>query len=256
MSRPFKAFLRILFPFSSPRRKKGAASWESLFKKIGHRFHDESLLRQALTHRSFIHHSGASSNERLEFLGDAVLGFIVTDELYRRFPESSEGELTKAKSIVVSRESLAHQARAIHLGDYILLGRGEERSGGRFRRSILSNTYEALLGAIYLDGGLERIRFLVRRDLMHNIERFFTDRIDHNSKSWLLEYTQGKAMGTPEYRVLRETGPDHQKQFFVEVAIKGRVLGKGTGLSKKTAEKAAALDAIRQMGLEDKEFQE
>ena len=254
MPRSFKAFLQILFPFSPPRRKKRSASWESLFSKIGHRFHDESLLRHALTHRSFIHHDGAASNERLEFLGDAVLGFIVTDELVRRFPESSEGELTRAKSIVVSRESLAHQARAINLGDYVLLGRGEERSGGRFRRSILSNTYEALLGALYMDGGLERVRFLVKRDLMHNIERFFTDRIDENSKSWLLEYAQGRAMGTPEYRVLQETGPDHQKQFFVEVAIKGRVMGKGAGISKKTAEKAAALDAIRRMGLMEKEL--
>ncbi|MBN1894140.1 ribonuclease III [bacterium] len=256
MSRPFKAFLRFLFPFSYARSRKGSASWDSLFRKIGHRFHDESLLRQALTHRSFTHHNRPSSNERLEFLGDAVLGFIVTDELYRRFPESSEGELTKAKSIVVSRESLAHQARAMDLGDYILLSRGEERSGGRLRRSILSNTYEALLGALYLDGGLERVRFVVRRDLMQNIERFFKDRIDQNSKSWLLEYAQGRAMGTPEYRVLHETGPDHEKQFFVEVAIRGRVMGKGMGLSKKTAEKAAALDAIRRMGLTDKEFQE
>lgn len=203
-----------------------------------------------MTHRSSLLFRGRwMSNERMEFLGDAVLGFIVTDELYHKFPEGNEGDLTKAKSMLVSRESLAKQGEKVELGKYLILGRGEERSGGRTRRSILSNAYEALLGAIYLDGGIEPVRDLIRQDLLKDLNKLVSSRFQHNYKSWLLEYIQARGNSCPEYIVLSESGPDHEKIFTVEVRVDNDVMGQGRGPSKKRAEKAAAREAIKQLGL-------
>jgi len=247
--RKIKITLQSLFKWRMDKRRE-SVEWDSLYRTIGYRFQNQDLLEQAMTHRSSLLYRGRwMSNERLEFLGDSVLGFIVTDELYHKFPEGNEGDLTKAKSILVSREALAQQARKIDLGPYLILGRGEERSGGRTRRSILSNAYEALIGAMYLDGGVEVVRKLIRRDLLQKLDRLVANRFHHNYKSWLLEYMQARGEKSPVYRVLEETGPDHDKQFTMEVIAGKTVLGTGKGSSKKKAEKAAAREAIKQLGL-------
>lgn len=211
------------------------------------------LLKQALTHRSSLHktHHTLESNERLEFLGDAVLGLIVTEELYQRFPHETEGSLTRMKSHLVSRDRLAEEARKLRLGDFVILGAGEEQSGGRKRSSILSDSYEALLGSIYIDGGLEAVRRLVVRGLFgkREIGRSRDYRHQKNFKSWLLEHVQAEGAHAPEYRVKHETGPDHIKEFTVEVLVKREVLGVGKGPSKKKAEQAAAQAAIEKLGL-------
>lgn len=228
---------------------------DSLYRTISYRFRDDTLIQQALTHRSLISNDEPDrvSNERLEFLGDAVLGMVVSEELYRRFPDWSEGELTKAKSYVVSREVLAKKAEEVGLGKYLILSSGEERSGGRKRKSIISDAFEAMLGAVYLDGGLEEARRSICRFVLKDIDEILTHRFHFNYKSWLLEHVQAEGESFPEYRVLRETGPDHKKEFTVEVVVNGRVLGRGKGLSKKRAEQEAALKAIQYLGLhEDK----
>ena len=249
--------LRGLFPFlfrgGRDRSTGESLSLDSLYSTISYRFRNDVLLRQALTHRSFLNYNSErwASNERLEFLGDAILGLVVTEELFNHFPESSEGELTKAKSYVVSRETLAQQAKKMELGKYLLLGSGEEMSGGRARKSILSDAYEALLGAMYLDGGLDEVRRFVRQYLLKDIDRLLSHRFHHNYKSWLLEHVQAKGITSPEYRILKETGPDHRKEFTVEVLVDGKVLGKGRGYSKKRAEQEAALMAVQQLGLRE-----
>ena len=224
---------------------------DSLYRTISYRFKNETLIQQAMTHRSFLVNETETveSNERLEFLGDAVLGMIVTDELYRRFPNQSEGQLTKAKSRIVNRESLAKKAIRIGLGRYLLLGIGEEKSGGRDRHSILSDAYEALIGAMYIDGGLDEVRRFVHRHVLIDMDRLFDHKFHHNYKSWLLEYVQGRGGLSPEYSVLHESGPDHKKVFTVEVFVDGRVMGRGKGHSKKIAEQQAALKAIEHLGL-------
>ncbi len=225
--------------------------WDALYRAVSYRFRDETLLREAFTHRSALYNETGRviSNERLEFLGDAVLGMVVTDELYHRFPSWSEGQLSKAKSYLVSREVLAHQAKKIALGDYLFLGSGEEKSGGRGRRSILSDAYEALLGAMYLDGGVDKVRRFMCQHLLKEVDRIARSTFYENYKSWLLEYFQGEEGKRPEYRILEETGPDHKKEFTVEVCIDGRVLGKGRGSSKKSAEQEAARRAVERLGL-------
>ena len=246
---------KIFLPFFRRRAswKQGESeSCNSLWRVLSYRFRDETLLKNALTHRSSLAPMSGQriSNERLEFLGDAVLGLVVTDELYRRFPEWSEGELSKAKSYLVSRDMLAQQAKKLGVGDYLVLGNGEEKSGGRSRKSILSDAYEALLGAIYLDGGVEEARRFIRRHLLKNVHRMVQDKQYRNYKSLLLEYFQGEEKRKPEYRVLSERGPDHRKEFVVEVRIGNRVLGKGKGYSKKGAEQDAARQAVQRLGLE------
>lgn len=240
-------FIRRIF--SSNKWKKN-----SLCERIGYRFQDESLFVQALTHRSSIGSSVGmlNSNERLEFLGDAVLGLVVTEELYRRFPEGREGDLTRVKSFLVSREKLAEEAMKIGLGDFLILSPGEEQTGGRTRQSILSDAYEALLGAIYLDGGYPAVRRIVCQSVLQNVTQYFSSSYNGNYKSWLLEYTQAQGWGTPIYRLKKEVGPDHRKQFTVEVLVKNEVLGIGSGHNKKKAEQAAAQMAIERLGLSGK----
>jgi len=229
--------------------KGGSSQLSPLFRTISYRFRNMVLIRQALTHRSFFsgETEGGETNERLEFLGDAVLGLVVTDELYHRFPHKNEGELTKIKAYLVSREMLAKGAKEIDLGKYILLGHGEEISGGRHRKSILSNAYEALLGAIYLDGGLQKIRSFICKHILKDVDNLISGRFDHNYKSQLLEYIQGKGGESPEYIVVEEKGPDHEKEFTVEVRVNGKVLGKGKGYNKKSAEQQAAHEAMKNL---------
>ena len=224
-----------------------------LYRILSYRFRNEALLIEALTHRSYLSENSGErqSNERMEFLGDAVLGLVVTDELYRCYPAASEGELTKIKSMIVSRDTLAVQAKKMGLGDVLILGNGEEKSGGRKRTSILADAYEALLGAIYLDGGLESVRRFLGEHLLYDIDAFISAKKHVNYKSDLLEYAQKRWQVKPSYSLLEETGPDHRKEFLVEVRVGDKILGTGRGQSKKKAEQEAARQAIRTLGLSE-----
>ncbi|HEY7883167.1 MAG TPA: ribonuclease III [Streptosporangiaceae bacterium] len=198
------------------------------------------MLVRALTHRSFAYENGGlPTNERLEFLGDAVLGLIVTDTLFRQFPELPEGQLAKLRAAVVNMRALAGVARSLHLGDYIYLGKGEEGTGGRDKASILADTLEALLGAVYLDIGLPEADALVHRLFDPVIARSARLGAGLDWKTSLQELTAAKALGVPDYQV-EESGPDHQKSFRATVRIGGRSYGTGQGRSKKEAEQQAA----------------
>jgi ribonuclease-3 len=198
------------------------------------------MLVRALTHRSFAYENGGlPTNERLEFLGDAVLGLIVTDTLFRQFPELPEGQLAKLRAAVVNMRALAGVARSLHLGDYIYLGKGEEGTGGRDKASILADTLEALLGAVYLDIGLPEADALVHRLFDPVIARSARLGAGLDWKTSLQELTAAEALGVPDYQV-EESGPDHQKSFRATVRIGGRSYGTGQGRSKKEAEQQAA----------------
>ncbi len=242
--------------FAAPPRALAAAATAAsapvgtLEQRLGHRFSDESLLRLALTHRSHVYRAGRErqhSNERLEFLGDSVLGLIVNEYLYSSFPERSEGELTKIKSLVVSRAVLGRAAEALVLGRYLILAPGEVDAGGRMRTSILSDAYEAVLGALYLDGGLEVVRRFVEQELLESLEETLADHRLANYKSQLQETIQASLKTPPRYKVSATHGPDHAKRFVVEVLVRGRVLGRGEGNSKKLAEQRAAREALHRL---------
>ncbi len=215
--------------------------------KLGHDFRDESLLRNALLHRSHIHVTGQDreqSNERLEFLGDAVLGLVVNDFLYERFPERSEGDLTKMKSLLVCGAHLSEVAIAFDLGIHIRMSRSEAATGGRRRSSILADTTEALIGAVYLDSGLGAARKVVQRLVLDSAERVLKRRSLRNYKSRLQELIQARHKTPPRYKVLSVEGPDHDRLFRVAVMYDGEVLGTGEGRNKKAAEQQAAQEAL------------
>ena len=225
---------------------------EQVQEKIRYRFRDPSLLILALKHRSYVYaqdQNGVHSNERLEFLGDAILDLVVSEFLYKTYPKKREGHLTQLRSSLVNKVSLAKQAEQMDLGNYMLLSDGEARSGGRHRGSILADAYESIIGALYLDGGLEPIRQFLIRTLLKNVEQYNTVRQWMNYKSVLLEHTQSKGKGQPRYRVESEEGPDHNKVFTVEVYIADASVGRGTGTSKKDAEQNAARDASERLNL-------
>ncbi|MCX8007947.1 MAG: ribonuclease III, partial [Coriobacteriia bacterium] len=208
---------------------------------VGYSFADRSLLQAALTHPSYAaEHAGAQDYERLEFLGDAVLGLIVAEALYQALPESNEGDLTRRKIAAVSGARLSRSAEELGLSDAIALGHGEGAHGRR-ARSILENVVEALIGAAYLDGGLAAARTVVFRLLGDLATPFEPPR---DSKSALQEYTQAHGLGLPEYRVVDSSGPPHDPRFAVEVFVAGRLVARGSGRSKQQAEKAAASAAL------------
>jgi len=216
-----------------------------LTKRLGVEFHDLGLLRQALTHRSYLGEvENAESNERLEFLGDSVLGLVVAEYLYRRYGDRTEGELAKAKAVAVSEPILAQAAKDLGIDKVILLSAGEEASGGRQRLSILSDTFEAVVAAVFLDLGLETARGFILRALEQILEDIERKEHIRDYKSLLQELTQGSRKRAPDYVVVSEKGADHDKTFVVEVRLDTEVLGKGTGKSKKQAEQAAALEAL------------
>lgn len=214
---------------------------------LGVTFRDKDLLKTALTHRSFAYEASdqvLQINEKLEFLGDAVLGFIITDFIFRRYPRFSEGDLAKLRANLVNAEVLAAMAQGIGLGECVLLGRGAELTGGRERISILSDCLEAVLGAIYLDQGIEAAReFILNRfkDLIMETARA-SELADF--KTNLQEITVQKLGVMPEYKIVREEGPVHERVFFAEVLVAGRVIGKGQGKSKRKAEQEAAKQAL------------
>lgn len=226
-----------------------------LERKLGYRFDGEHRLRQALTHRSHVHVTGQDrlqSNERLEFLGDAVLGLLVNEFLYEEFEGKEEGDLTKIKSLLVCGATLARVGDRLGLGEHLFLSRSEAGTGGRKRESILADATEALIGAIYLDGGLEKAREFISRTILINVEATLEEGSHRNYKSLLQETLQARYKVPPRYRVTYTTGPDHARRFTVKVTLKGTVLGVGSGTSKKQAEQRAAESALSRLDeLED-----
>ena len=213
-------------------------------QKIGYQFNDEKLLTQALTHSSYAnekHMKKLSDNERLEFLGDAVLEIISSDFLYKNYTDQPEGELTKLRASLVCEPTLAICAKEIGLGDYLRLGRGEDLTGGRGRKSILSDALEAVIGAIYLDGGFANAKEFIHRFILNDIEH---KQLFYDSKTILQEMIQATAGAHLEYEILREEGPDHHKVFEVRALSGGEELGRGTGGTKKAAEAVAAYHGI------------
>ena len=213
---------------------------EPLATRLGHSFADPALLTLALTHRSWCaEHAGEESNERLEFLGDSVLGLAVTDHLMSELPHAPEGHLAKVRATVVSAPTLARIAQQLGLGEDLRLGRGELLSGGQAKQSILADAFEAVLGAVYLDAGWETARRLVLRLLVEHIEEAAAGPGGHDYKTRLQELVARRFDGAPSY-TLDETGPDHDKRFFATVHVRGEAMGSGEGTSKKQAEQDAA----------------
>jgi len=204
------------------------------------------LFLQSLLHRSYLQFLGEqwSSNERLEFLGDAILNFIVAEHLFLTYPEMEEGELTKLRSRLVNRKILAQRAKDMHLSDYLLLSSSAAQSVDSGSESIIADAVESVIGAIYLDGGLKAARKFIYAALLKNTEVFNSAMADDNYKSTLLEYTQARSLGIPRYSVIHEEGPEHDRRFTIEVSIGAQSYGSGLGRSKKEAEQAAAARAI------------
>lgn len=220
---------------------------ESLESRLGYKFRNSLLLAEAMTHPSLAYESQRPhfDNQRLEFLGDAVLQLILTEDLYRMFPDFPEGRLTKLRSQLVSRRALARFALTIDLGSYVLLGKGEEATGGRRRMSTLADGFEALIGAVYLDIGYTGARDLVLRLFQSEIEALAGSPEERNPKGELQECLQAIHPQAPNYRMLAESGPDHRKVFQAEVSWRGIILATGKGKSKKEAEARAASEALR-----------
>ena len=217
---------------------------KELEKKIGYTFREPALLKQALMHSSYTnekHLPKYQCNERLEFLGDAVLELVSSEYLYLNSPHTPEGELTKTRASMVCEPSLALCARDIGLGDYLLLGKGEEATGGRHRDSVTSDAMEALIGAVYLDGGFTSAKEFIHRFVLTDLE---DKKLFYDSKTILQEMVQGMKAGTISYRMTGEEGPDHDKSFYVEVLIGDRAYGDGKGRTKKAAEQQGAYRAI------------
>jgi len=233
--------------------KKGSralADLAALQQTLGIRFNDPSLLEQALVHSSYINENpgvAPASNERLEFLGDAILGFIVAEELYQRFPQFSEGEMTRLRSSLVRRDALSRMARAISLDNYLYLGRGEEASGGRRKPANLAGALEAVIAAIFLDQGSTAARDFILRLVDKELKKALSQGIEPDYKSQLQELIQARHQQTPTYQVIEALGPDHDRRFSVEVRVGDTVLGRGSGKSKKMAEAEAARSALDQL---------
>jgi len=226
------------------------ADLASLQKVLGVSLNNVALLEQALVHSSYVNENpelASSSNERLEFLGDAILDFVVAEKLYSDFPHLKEGEMTKLRASLVSQLTLFHVAKAIRLGDYLYLGRGEEASGGRDKPINLAGAFEAAIAAVYLDQGLAVARDCVLRLLGSEIQKAMSQGAGIDYKSRLQELVQAKRQPTPVYHIIEAEGPDHLKEFTVEVRVGGTVLGKGSGKSKKAAEGEAARTALERL---------
>ena len=217
--------------------------FQKLQKVIGHEFKNFDLLVEALTHPSIAHERGSECNhhnQRLEFLGDAVLQLVLTDRIYKLYPDLPEGKLTQIRAHLANRHTLFQRAQAIDLGSHLMLGKGEEASGGRARLSNLADAYEALLGAIYLDGGLRAARNFIFTQFADEFLNIKQTTPRQNPKGRLQELLQAHSSNGPIYRVVRESGPDHSKYFEVAVEWQGREIGRGNGSSKKQAETVAA----------------
>lgn len=219
-------------------------------ERIGYQFANAELLHRALTHKSFSHEArgrAASDNETFEFLGDSVLGFVIGDQLFRSFPQLDEGALSKMKAYLVSAGVLAKKARQLGMGNVLFLGVGEERSGGRNKESLLANLFEAVIAAIYLDGGLDPARALILRTFETDLSAIDEGDLQfHDYKTALQELAQAAGLPLPEYEVVAELGPDHDKRFVVEVRVNQMIAARGEGSSKKEAQQQAAKQALNQ----------
>jgi ribonuclease-3 len=220
-------------------------------QRLGHAFQQPELLRRALTHKSYSHEArehDVRHNETYEFLGDSVLGFVIGDLLFRHFPQLDEGALSKMKAFLVSAPSLAAKARDYGMGEVILLGVGEEKTGGRKKDSLLANLFEAVIAAVYLDSGIDAARQLIERTFNEDIGQIDQqDLLFRDFKTALQEAAQGRGLQLPEYSVIEEVGPDHDKTFIVEVRL-GNLVARGEGSSKKEAQQQAARQALRDFG--------
>ena len=219
-----------------------------LEKKIGLNFKDKDLLRQAFIHRSYLNEtqgSGLSHNERLEFLGDAVLELVITDHLYRKYPESAEGELTSYRSALVNAVIISEIARELGLNDFLLLSKGEAKDTGKARQYILANTFESLVGAIYLDAGYKSAEKFISENLFGKIDDIVEKKLWKDSKSLVQERAQEIYSVTPSYKVLHESGPDHDKHFTIGIYFGTRLAAEGKGRSKQEAEQKAAEAAVK-----------
>jgi ribonuclease-3 len=228
----------------------------SFEQRLGYTFSRRELLVRALTHKSYSHEAkddDVHHNETFEFLGDSVLGFVIGDVLFHRYPSLDEGALSKMKAYLVSATSLAAKAHTYGMGDVILLGVGEEKSGGRKKDSLLANLFEALIAAVYLDGGIDAARQLIERTFSEDLEAIKEDDLlFHDYKTALQELAQGRGLPLPDYHVIAEEGPDHEKRFIVEVKV-GRLVARGEGTSKKEAQQQAARHALREHGAADQQ---
>lgn len=223
--------------------------YQDLEKQLELTFKDQALLKQAFMHRSYLNeHKGSNfeSNERLEFLGDAVLELVVTEYLYNNYP-NPEGELTNWRSALVKGEMIAKIARELDLGKYLLLSRGEERSGGRSKDYLLANTFEALIGVIYLQFGYDDSRTFISKFLLVHLETILEEGSHIDAKSKFQELAQEKVGVTPVYQLLHDEGPDHDKTFTMGAYIEDKIVGKGKGSSKQSAEQKAAADALERL---------
>lgn len=240
-------FAHLQTPPIEPERRKELQLFQ---KQAGIRFRDPALLNLAFSHRSFANESdgGVDNNEKLEFLGDSVLGLAVAEYLFRRFPDKAEGDLAKIKSFVVSEDSLAIIARNLKVDNFILIGKGEEYSGGRSKKALLADATEAIIGAYFLDSGFKPARKFVLEHLVPEINKVVENRHRKDYKTLLQEHVQKKFKNYPRYSLLKKTGPDHNKTFWIEVRINNRVYGPGKGKNKKEAEQAAAEIAYREIG--------
>lgn len=230
---------------------------EPLERRIGYRFKDRGILEHALTHRSRVHEDasgGVFDNESMEFLGDSVLGFAIADMLFRQFPQHNEGQKSKLKASIVSAASLARLGEKIGLGEFLILGRGEEKTGGRRKHALIADGYEALIAAIYLDGGIEPVRAFIERQFTDLIEEAKRTGVDaaftEDYKSALQEWLQSHDRGLPVYRMAAELGPAHRRMFEVEVLVNGMPIARAEGKSKKEAAQGAAKLALERLIVE------
>ncbi|MBD3224955.1 MAG: ribonuclease III [Caldithrix sp.] len=234
--------------FTSGSQDSGSLDYPAIEERINYTFSDKALLLRAFKHRSYLTITGEKtfeSNERLEFLGDAVLDMIVTEHLYNYYAREDEGTLSKKKAILVSRKVLSRIISELELGQFLLLNRGEVKTGGKSRQSNLANLFEALLGAIYLDSNFKQAQIFVHNFLLERMDEFLNLRTYFNYKSSLLEYVQARGWKYPEYKVVEEEGPDHNKQFKVTVTVNNQFSAYGVGKSKKNAEQNAARYLMR-----------
>lgn len=234
----------------SPQREKELREIE---KKLGASFLNLNLLNQSFTHSSYGHEKTLPDNERLEFLGDAILKLVVSEYIYNKFPEKAEGDLTKIRAAVISDETLAVISRKMDLGAHLLMSENERRTGGSRRKSNLANVFEALLGALFLDSGVGKVRDLIIEKLRSEIELNSRAGYISDHKSALQEHSQKRKWDLPHYKVIKESGPKHRRVFWMEVKVHGKWYGVGRGGTKKEAEQRAAQVALRKLKMEEKE---
>ena len=253
-SRPHHAVVAVFRPPVAPlpRATRGTqlSDWRTLEARLHIKFKNPTLLKQALIHTSYLNENpgiDVGSNERMEFLGDAALGVVVAQVLYLEYPDVDEGKLTELRAHLVRRDTLARAAVRLELGDFLQLGRGEDAAGGRKRPTNMARAYEALVGAIFLDGGIARVRTFVKRSLGVELAALRQSGMPYDPKSKLQEVIQSKCQTTPSYKLMRTEGPDHARRFTVQVIVGGRSLGTGEGRSKQMAEKQAAQQALEEI---------